>query len=760
MIKFDLHIHSSTSAYKEDKAIVDNSTTANAECLLKKLNENNVTLFSITDHNRFNVELYCKLDELLRTKKDSFPNVKGLVAGVEFDVQMDADMGKCHIITIFDAKNDIDNYKKIQGAINKQIITDKQAAYARENYEMLLKEIGMNVILIACQRSGLDRQSGHHNSLSESAHNPEELILTGYINALEFQKPNVEGILRNNLHDMPSQVGLVMGSDCHDWAEYPNHDKNCRNESFVHSRANILPTFKGLLMAVTSPESRINRQENRNPYFIKEMNINGSTIPLVNGLNVIIGENGAGKSTIIKMLDGLCKEKFVKDLISKNNMSFSPIGQSHIQYIGQGDIFKRFSDNSLFPNENYIEVDNTRFLDTYKRYAENIEKYVNTKIAAKKAVELLNNKSIGYDEVTINKNYFIGIKVDADYEKVDNPHLKQDSTFRKLLDSIIDLQDQPYYAEYIEELRKMVDAGEKIYSGIHIRNVEKKCESEIKNAIVSAYNEYSIKVQAAASSRENDKRDFEKKYQEFVDSIVKAILINSGDLQFPTAPLPINGASSNNKFGFRFNCEAKYNEKSVQSEFLEKVFTKEYASEDALKTIESVDKFKDAVRGCTETTQISAQYNKNVQAFLDVQTACKKFIVDGANENLGNTLGEMSLAYFNYVTQHDENCSVFLIDQPEDNISNNNISGKLLSYFNLIRYKKQIILVTHNPLLVVNQDAEQVVFVKKVNDKIDTVNGCLEREDAEVNMLDIIANNMDGGRSAIEKRLKVYGKEN
>lgn len=73
MIKFDLHIHSSASAYKEDKAIVDNSTTANAECLLEKLNENNVTLFSITDHNRFNVELYCKLDELLRTKKAAFP---------------------------------------------------------------------------------------------------------------------------------------------------------------------------------------------------------------------------------------------------------------------------------------------------------------------------------------------------------------------------------------------------------------------------------------------------------------------------------------------------------------------------------------------------------------------------------------------------------------------------------------------------------------------------------------------------------------
>ena len=49
--------------------------------------------------------------------------------------------------------------------------------------------------------------------------------MTGYINALEFQRPNVEGILKNNLKDIPVNLGLVMGSDCHDWNEYPNNDK-------------------------------------------------------------------------------------------------------------------------------------------------------------------------------------------------------------------------------------------------------------------------------------------------------------------------------------------------------------------------------------------------------------------------------------------------------------------------------------------------------------------------------------------------------
>jgi predicted ATP-dependent endonuclease of OLD family len=127
---------------------------------------------------------------------------------------------------------------------------------------------------------------------------------------------------------------------------------------------------------------------------------------------------------------------------------------------------------------------------------------------------------------------------------------------------------------------------------------------------------------------------------------------------------------------------------------------------------------------------------------------------------LGNTLGELSLAYFKYMTEHENDKCIFLIDQPEDHISNNNISQKLLRYFNSIRTKKQIIMVTHNPLLVVNQDVDQVLFVRKNGDKIKVISGCLEYEDEDVNILDLIAKNMDGGKDSIEKRLKVYGKEN
>lgn len=214
MIKFDLHIHSWISSYKENKGIVDNSTIKNAPILLQKLNEAEIALFSITDHNRFWPELYEKLDEIIASGQ--YSNVQGLLSGVEFDVQIDPEMSRCHIITIFDSQNRRENYHKIHDAIENHKLKDQNAFYTKQEYEDLLREINLDVILIACQRNSLDRHAGHHNSLSESTMYPEELLMTGYINALEFQKSHVEGILRDNLKKIPVNIGLVMGSDCHE----------------------------------------------------------------------------------------------------------------------------------------------------------------------------------------------------------------------------------------------------------------------------------------------------------------------------------------------------------------------------------------------------------------------------------------------------------------------------------------------------------------------------------------------------------------
>lgn len=760
MIKFDLHIHSQASKYKESAGIVDESTIENAEVLLSKLNESQVGLFSITDHNRFWPELYQRFDELINS--GSYPAVQGLVAGVEFDVQIDPQMSKCHIITIFDAKNRAENYRKIYNAIEAKKIVQKDGAYSRKEYEDLLREIGLDVILIACQRNSLESHSGHHNSLSESTMDSEELLMTGYINALEFQRPNVEGILRDNLRSVPQNVMLVMGSDCHEWSAYPNHDSRHGNPQFQHSRASILPTFKGLLMAVTSPETRINQQENRNRDYIAAISIDGKTIPLVNGLIAVIGENGSGKSSLIKILHGKTTESFVKKIKEKNSIQCSETESSKRLYIEQGQIVENFGKGNLFPTDNFIPVDHADFRNAYTAFAKGILEYIRNQIKAKEALDQLKDVALSYNDVINASSYYINILLDQDFGEVNNPHEPYEKKVREITQDLFTMRSDPYFNEYQGKIDQILDLLGEIYGPIHEKSDAKMVEKQIRNHIIASVKDYDRKVEEAATSQQRDQRDFLESKSDFISLIVDAVRKQSKENLFPPTPQPIQGVSTNPKHGFSFNSEAVYSGRDVLDDFFARMFTNGYKSVDALKSIKTYDALKNAVYRCTSVDQIDTQFEHNLEVFLGEMCKTRNYIVDSSQQGtaLGNTLGELSLAYFKYTTEHETERSIFLIDQPEDHISNNNISGKLLSYFNSIRTKKQIIMVTHNPLLVVNQDVDQVLFVRNNGDKVEVISGCLEFEDEETNILDTIAKNMDGGRDSIKKRLQVYGKEN
>lgn len=51
-----------------------------------------------------------------------------------------------------------------------------------------------------------------------------------------------------------------------------------------------------------------------------------------------------------------------------------------------------------------------------------------------------------------------------------------------------------------------------------------------------------------------------------------------------------------------------------------------------------------------------------------------------------------------------------IVDQPDENLDNESIYALLTTYFRTAKKRRQIILITHNPNLVVNGDAEQVII--------------------------------------------------
>ena len=119
-----------------------------------------------------------------------------------------------------------------------------------------------------------------------------------------------------------------------------------------------------------------------------------------------------------------------------------------------------------------------------------------------------------------------------------------------------------------------------------------------------------------------------------------------------------------------------------------------------------------------------------------------------------------------------EDTRPILIDQPEENLDNKSVYNTLVKYFRSAKKRRQVIIVTHNPNLVVNTDSEQVIVanfdrgLSKQNAKICYVSGSLEntfKNDSAANDLEKqgirehVCLILEGGKAAFEKRERKYG---
>lgn len=98
-----------------------------------------------------------------------------------------------------------------------------------------------------------------------------------------------------------------------------------------------------------------------------------------------------------------------------------------------------------------------------------------------------------------------------------------------------------------------------------------------------------------------------------------------------------------------------------------------------------------------------------------------------------------------------------VIDQPEDNLDNRLIGQVLAGILATLKERRQIIVCTHNPNIVVSGDAEQVVVLNALSDCEATVekHGSIDNDDIVQSVIDI----MEGGREAFRVRQRRYGME-
>jgi hypothetical protein len=113
-----------------------------------------------------------------------------------------------------------------------------------------------------------------------------------------------------------------------------------------------------------------------------------------------------------------------------------------------------------------------------------------------------------------------------------------------------------------------------------------------------------------------------------------------------------------------------------------------------------------------------------------------------------------------YLEIDQEDQRPLIIDQPEDNLDNLSVYSNLIEFFRKRKAKRQIILITHNPNLVVNTDSEQIVIAAydgSGNPKISYRCGALEETCVNPpGVREQVCAILEGGTEAFQKRELKY----
>ena len=101
-----------------------------------------------------------------------------------------------------------------------------------------------------------------------------------------------------------------------------------------------------------------------------------------------------------------------------------------------------------------------------------------------------------------------------------------------------------------------------------------------------------------------------------------------------------------------------------------------------------------------------------------------------------------------------------IVDQPDENLDNESIYKLLTDYFKTAKSRRQIILITHNPNLVVNADSEQIIIAncERRNNGLPHITyeaGALENSQIRKQVCRIL----EGGTTAFRKREQRYALE-
>lgn len=762
--KLDLHIHSFKSGITKsgDKGYVKNSKIDNLDVLVSALEKNDINICAVTDHNIFDKKLYLELKKY----ENYSTSIKKVLPGIELDLNINGTI--VHTICIFN-----DEEKNHAQKIEENFSVKNN--YSLSDLGNMLANIGLDVVLIAHQKT--DYKSINQNNTNLSCVGLEyfyRIIDVEYFDSLEVQSSKVEGILKSRfVEDRIENCCLISGSDCHEWSAYPKHDSNSKcTPLLLYMKA--LPTFRGLVMSLTNPK-RFTSENVKRKAFIEEIKYTKSGISnkinLSSGINAIIGDNSVGKSTLIKSLLGIAENGAIKFLnshgilIEKHNLN-----ETDYEFSKQGSIRQKFeaNDSKLTLREEFKEYFKQINFDMVSQQIDEIFKnfirlWEENEVTHKLQTKI--GKTLLVSSFDKDNAYYISFDRKIEKKVVNfQGFTKNINILLNLLLNFIEeygakIEKTEY--EKINEFYNYLNGLENKYAKLEIKNI---FDNKIIDVINSTQNIIDTNLGKKKSSDEKAYGKFKTDYMNIVDLFIK-LFIDSNSTK--TKPLEKFETISINDVDVLFDdyhfISKMINKINISQSLIENFISDKIQVRDIYSVTSS--RVLNKIKGKKFSEKICSNLEELQRLLLEVfSDEYFKSTVEikrhGENLNEGNSAGTNALYYLDIKSSvYDK--PLYIIDQPEDDVSQTKINEILIESFRKFSDKAQIILITHNPQLVVNLDVDNVIIMKKLNNhEIDIISGPLELKTDNIDVLKNVADTLEGGIEVIKKRWKRYEKTN
>lgn len=782
-MRVDLHIHTDWS--KKTKTN-DYNGVFEVSTLKSKLIENDVAVFSMTDHNIINIEAYKEYYSTYNEETDPL-----LLLGIELDIQVNhnGDSRTYHTLIIFNHSNAQDAeriYNTFETFYRENGIQDKEREITVEQLVSIIPDEDFFFIPHAGNtKSIIPAYRGHIEDAQVMV-----LLMQSAFEKVDAKKVHMynSGFDRLKTEEFKDRedTAYIMFSDNHNASGYPCKGKNDADHEFFYLKGS--KSFETLRLAFIDPKSRIKTPEQHAELdgryeYIESLKIEGDStledfeISFSPHLNVLIGGRSSGKSLLMTLLadkvDGISipphpyKTDFTKGKIKSRSDSgynnSTPIPKDDIIYIRQGEIVKYFENSNL--EELAVSCDSGEEYSIQKgKFSDHKDKLVD-KVEA--VIE-------SYDKFKDNR--------------VNNRHVLQDQTLKSYLsehyvfkldhDSIKDEHD---ITDEIDETSGHVEALEE--------NIPKVIGSDLLN-----WTDDELEIAEQFKSIIDDKRELLNKIDlrvfrrlHFIDAVKD---IKDAQNRLLSAKSREKSDSIDRLRKFKNDIGEKFNDLLLLKRRAESLENFDYSLEkevhlgEGVKLLLEVEKDEEikglileGINGAIESQTLYANLigllrgGMSVKNFGDNATeSLRKKVTtrmndvyqalgqpgdylkyDDGSSSKSNSPGFNSEKYLDLILKRSSSKYVF-IDQPEDNLGNRFIAETLVDLLRDIKFQKQIFLVTHNPSVVVYGDAESVIIANNDGEKITYAQHVIENQVSQKEICGIL----DGGEYIFDMRSRKY----